>query len=106
MSRRSRAPRTALPHCALTTDEVYVTVYTHAATHPVSTPDLAEYCRARHSDPASITTNTVRARLEWLAGRDRVVSWPGTAETTLRNLGVEDPRPRQRYWMLAPKGQA
>lgn len=104
---RRRRPLTRLTHrglpCPLTSDEVLAVLSGQRV--PLSTPEVAEYCRSRYDHPV-ITVDRVRAILMFLLHRNRVRSWQGSRENTpiLTGLGL-DPAAlpnRLRYWMTAP----
>lgn len=105
--RRRRKPLTRLTSrgraCPLTNDEVLAVLDGQRV--PLSTPEVAEFCRARYEHPV-ITVDRVRAILTYLLHRKRVRSWQGSDENAavLTGLGLEAavlPN-RLRYWMTAP----
>jgi hypothetical protein len=89
--------------CALTNDEVLAVL--HGQRVPLSTPEVAEYCRARYEHPV-ITLDRVRAILTFLLHRNRVRSWQGSRENAaiLAGLGLDTAAlpNRLRYWMTSP----
>lgn len=93
--------RLPLQPSPLTPDEVHRMVTEFAATTPLTTAEIAEFCRSRHPDMPGITTGRVKQLLEWLLTRQRVASWPGGDRDELVRRGVHEPQERMRYWALA-----
>lgn len=104
---RRRRPLTRLTDrgraCPLTNDEVLAVLDGQRV--PLSTPEVAEFCRARYEHPV-ITVDRVRAILTFLLHRKRVLSWQGSTENiaVLADLGLDTAAlpNRLRYWTTAP----
>lgn len=87
----------------LTPDQVYRMVTEFAATTPLTTAEIAEFCRSRHPDMPGVTTRRVNQHLQWLQTRHRVVSWSGRDREELERRGVDEVQARMRYWALPDK---
>lgn len=101
-----RALRRANPaDSPLSMEEVYTLVHAHAATRPLTTAEVTEYCQAHHPGYPGVTTQRVKGHLYSLQRRGRVQSWPCTDHTALAAHGIDEPVSHARYWAL-PDTQA
>jgi hypothetical protein len=96
-----RALRRTKVDSPLTMNQVYAQVATHAATRPLTTAEIAEYCQDAHPEHPGITTRRVHRHLESLQRRSRVRSWPSTDHAALDAYGIDEPVNRARYWALS-----
>jgi hypothetical protein len=105
-ARLEETPPVAARSDNLSPDDVYRVVSRRAATTPLTTTDLRDYCRLLREDCANASTDAVRTLLKWLHHRDRITRIPGTDTERLQYLGVEEPQPRRTYWALPAHGVA
>lgn len=84
----------------LTMNDVYTQIATHATRRPLTTTEIAEYCKLAHPNYRGITTRRVHRHLESLQRRGRVRSWPSSDHATLDAFGIDEPVNRARYWAL------
>lgn len=95
-----RALRRAKVDSPLTMNDVWTQAAQHAATRPLTTTEIAEYCQEAHDGYPGITTRRVHRHLESLQRRGRVQSWPGRDHIALAEHGIDEPITNARYWAL------
>lgn len=87
--------------CPLSSDDVLAVVAQRATRIPLSTSDITEWCLRNHPDYPNITPYRVKLLLEYIARRNRVISFSTPDDTqVLQELGVVEPQARRRYWMI------
>lgn len=84
---------------SLSTDQVTEILARHAATVPLSTTGVTDFCMSRHPDMHITHEDTTRLLL-WLHRHHRVQRWSGHETHTLEREGVVNPEPRRTYWRL------
>lgn len=85
----------------LSTDQLTDILARHAATAPLSTTGVDDFCRSRFPHMPISITETTRLLL-WLHHQGRVDRWHGSDTHALERAGVIEPHPRRVYWQLRP----